>query len=68
MIQMIEIYLKYDNMDIFGMINALNSINNPVISCINNMLSHPPTWIIASLLAIHYVIFLESLIILWSCN
>ena len=36
---MIEIYLKYDNMHIFGMINAFNCINNHVISCINSMLS-----------------------------
>ena len=38
---MIEIYLKYDNMHIFGMINAFNCINNHVISCINSMLSIP---------------------------
>ena len=37
--KMIEIYLKYDNMHIFGMINAFICINNYVISCINNMLS-----------------------------
>ena len=36
---MIEIYLKYDSMHIFRMINALNCINNNVISCINSMLS-----------------------------
>ena len=36
---MIEIYLKYDNMHIFGMISAFICINNHVISCINNMLS-----------------------------
>ena len=36
---MIEIYLKYDNMHIFGIINAFNCINNHVISCINSMLS-----------------------------
>ena len=36
---MIEIYLKYDNMHIFGMINALNCINNHVNLCINSMLS-----------------------------
>ena len=36
---MIEIYLKYDNMHIFGMINALNCINNNEILCINSMLS-----------------------------
>ena len=34
---MIEIYLKYDNMHTFGMINAFVCINNHVISCINNM-------------------------------
>ena len=37
--KMIEIYLKYDNMHTFGMINALNYINNYVNSSINNMLS-----------------------------
>ena len=37
---MIEIYLKYDNMHVFGIINAFNCINNHVISCINSMLSH----------------------------
>ena len=37
---MIEIYLKYDNMHIFGMINAFNYINNHLISCINSILSH----------------------------
>ena len=36
---MIEIYLKYDNMHVFGMINALNCINNHVNSCKNSMLS-----------------------------
>ena len=36
---MIEIYLKHDNMHIFGMINAFNCINNHVISCISSMLS-----------------------------
>ena len=36
---MIEIYLKYDNMYTFGMINVLNCINNYVISSINSMLS-----------------------------
>ena len=36
---MIEIYLKYDNMHTFGIINALNCINNHVNSCINSMLS-----------------------------
>ena len=37
--KMIEIYLKYDNMHIFVMINALICINNYVITCINSMLS-----------------------------
>ena len=36
--KMIEIYLKYDNMHIFGMINAFICINNHVISCISSML------------------------------
>ena len=36
---MIEMYLKYDNMHIFGMINAFICINNHVNSCINSMLS-----------------------------
>ena len=36
---MIEIYLKYDNMHTFGIINAFNCINNHVNSCINSMLS-----------------------------
>ena len=36
---MIEIYLKYDNMYTFGVINAFICINNHVNSCINNMLS-----------------------------
>ena len=36
---MIEICLKYDNMHIFGIIDAFNCINNHVISCINSMLS-----------------------------
>ena len=39
---MIEIYLKYDNMHTFGMINALNCINNHVNSFINSMLSIIP--------------------------
>ena len=38
--KMIEICLKDDNMHIFVMINALICINNYVITCINNMLSH----------------------------
>ena len=36
---MIEIYLKYDNMHTFGMINAFICINNRVNLCINSMLS-----------------------------
>ena len=36
--KMIEIYLKYDNMHIFGVINAFICINNHVNSCINSML------------------------------
>ena len=36
---MIEILLKYDNMHIIGVINALNCINNHIITCINSMLS-----------------------------
>ena len=36
---MIEIYLKYDNMHIFGISNAFIYINNHLISCINSMLS-----------------------------
>ena len=51
--KIIEICLKDDNMHIFLMINALICINNYVITCINSMLSHPPTWIISSLLEIH---------------
>ena len=41
---MIEIYLKYDNMHTFGMINALNCINNHVNSSINSMLSRGCVW------------------------
>ena len=37
--KMIEIYLKYDNMHTFGIINAFICINNHVNSCINSMLS-----------------------------
>ena len=37
--KMIEILLKYDNMHIIGVINALNCINNHIITCINSMLS-----------------------------
>ena len=51
--KMIEICLKDDNKHIFVVINALICINNYVITCINSMLSHPLTWIISSLLAIH---------------
>ena len=36
---MIEILLKYNNMHIIGIINALNCINNHIITCINSMLS-----------------------------
>ena len=36
---MIEMYLKYDNMQTFGIINAFICINNHVNSCINSMLS-----------------------------
>ena len=36
---MIEVYLKYDNMHIFGIINTFICTNNRVISCINSMLS-----------------------------
>ena len=51
--KMIETCLKVDNMHIFVMINALICINNYVITCINSMLSHPQTRIIASLLEIY---------------
>ena len=37
--KMIEIYLKYDNMHIFVMINALICINNYITACIDIMLS-----------------------------
>ena len=37
--KMIEIYLKYDNIHTFGVINAFICINNHVNSCINSMLS-----------------------------
>ena len=36
---MIKIYLKYDNMHTFRVINAFICINNHVNSCINSMLS-----------------------------
>ena len=36
---MIEIYLKYDNMHTFGIINAFICINNHINLCINSMLS-----------------------------
>ena len=39
--KMIEILLKYDNMQIIGVINALNCIYNHIITCINSMLSFP---------------------------
>ena len=38
--RMIEIYLKYDKMHTFGIINTFICINNHVNSCINSMLSH----------------------------
>ena len=37
--KMIEIYLKYDNMHIIGILNVFIYINNHVNSCINSMLS-----------------------------
>ena len=37
--KMIEIYLKYDNMHTFGIINTFICINTHINSCINNMLS-----------------------------
>ena len=37
--KMIEIYLKYDNMNTFRVLNAFICINNYVISCINSMSS-----------------------------
>ena len=40
--KMIEIYLKYDNMHIIGVINDFICINNHVNSCINSMLSVNP--------------------------
>ena len=39
--KMIEIYLKYDNMHTFGVINAFICINKHVNSCIISMLSIP---------------------------
>ena len=51
-----------------GMLYALIRINNHVISYIISMISHLPTWMIASLLAIYYIISLESFFILWSYN
>ena len=59
---------KYDKMHTNRIFNALNYINNHVNSCTSCMLSHPPTWIIASLLAICHVISLESPFILLSYN
>ena len=41
--KMIEIYLKYDNMHTIRTINAFICINNHVNSCINSMLSTPPS-------------------------
>ena len=37
--KMIEIYLKYDNMHTFGVIDTFIYINNHINSCINSMLS-----------------------------
>ena len=37
--KMVEIYLKYDNIHIFGIINTFICINNHVNSCIIGMLS-----------------------------
>ena len=37
--KMIEIYLKYDNMHTFGVVNVFICINNHVNSCIISMLS-----------------------------
>ena len=39
--QMVEIYLKYDNMRTIKTINAFICTNNHVNSCINSMLSAP---------------------------
>ena len=39
---MIEICIKYDNMLIFGIINAFKCINNHVIDVKNSMLSASP--------------------------
>ena len=44
--KMIELLLKYDNMHIFVMINALIFMNNYVITCINSMLSRHMTIIL----------------------
>ena len=38
--KMIEIYLKYDNMNTIRTINAFICINNQVNSCINSLLSY----------------------------
>ena len=37
--KMIEMYLKYDNMHTYEIVNALIYINNHVNSCINCMLA-----------------------------
>ena len=37
--KMIEIYLKYDNMNTFRVLNSFICINNYVNSCINSMSS-----------------------------
>ena len=39
--KMIEIYLKYDNMHTYRVINAFIRINNHENSCINSILSLP---------------------------
>ena len=45
--KIIEIYLRYDNMHTFGIINALNGINNHVNSCMNSMLSFTLFWVVS---------------------
>ena len=49
--KMIEILLKYDNMRIIGLINALNCINNHIITCVNSMFSR----LIKSLIALNEI-------------
>ena len=41
--KMIDMRSKYDNMQTNGIFNASICINNHVNSCINCMLSHPPS-------------------------